>query len=120
MGMVGGAGVGVAGGVEVCKAVGVTVGRAVWVSEIPVCTMATAVFCISVVLVCVGAQSVNRTTRNTMNNVILYYGTPSFIPHKVEQDLYRLIIGKTVLHSSDKCHGLCHAGSYKKTSEFSL
>jgi hypothetical protein len=70
MGTIGCVGVGVAGGVEVGRAVGVkvgggsvAVGRAVWVSATPVCTMATAVFCIFVVLVCV--QAANVIARNT-------------------------------------------------------
>ena len=46
---------------------GVAVGRVVWVRATPVCTMAMAVFCISVVG-CAGAQAVSITKRDTTNN----------------------------------------------------
>jgi hypothetical protein len=116
MGMIGGAGVGVASGVEVGKAVGefvgVTVGIAAWVSATPVCPMATAVLCTFAVLVCAQAASVK--TRNAM--IILafmsllcffsFWGDFIF-PHNVERNLSSLIIVITALCSSNECHGVC-------------
>ena len=48
--------------------VGVWVGKVVWVSATPVCTMARAVLCTSVVGGA-GAQAVNVTTSNVANSV---------------------------------------------------
>ena len=60
--------VGSAVGVAVGVNVGVWVGKAVWVRAMPVCTMAMAVFCTSVVGGA-GAQAVNVTTSNAANSV---------------------------------------------------
>ena len=59
--------VGSAVGVAVGVKVGVAVGKAVWVRATPVCTMAMAVFCTSVVGGA-GAQAVRMTTSNAANS----------------------------------------------------
>ena len=63
-----GVNVGSAVGVAVGVNVGVWVGKAVWVRATPVCTMAKAVLCMSVVGGA-GAQAVNVTTSNAANSV---------------------------------------------------